>query len=883
MRTQQPTTASPTREGGTASAEKPPLVDRDGERAVLDIWMNVDVYPGAPKKSDSTTDAPAKPARPRKATRKTTYVLREMPTPLNDLTLSAVCQKVYQDMFLKAAVLQGHQVIYVPAWETYPLWIEEGIIGAATSKTGIKLSVLRKRSRAQHKQALEAQKQQLYQLGIFADWETSQRVLESRQESKLSALMSRLRDSDYLQDHPYLSPWCPTCTVPIPESNLMRIATPTLNGYVKFPFKEGLEAYGVDVFFCLRIPHLWEIAGVVALGITGTTPYWLTRWEDEYLLFSEPHLARFTEYLPEDRPKPERIKAVNPAELEACTLAAPLFSPRTADMDAERALPIKVIPEAAVAAAESGGSGPLLEAGVMPLSPAHHQPSYAIAKALDLKTTPVFDESGRFTEDVEQLCGLYVLDAEKFIARQLEKNGYLVTTEKSEEQAPHCPRCSELTLFRPCSKWVFSVPENRSIAEVLNAEEYWEGYGESTEEAVQAVRAGVQNFRPLQVSAQRQWGMPIPILLCAQCDQPLKDKNTLNAIRNTIQKGFESWFRLSVDELLSAETRCPCGSSQFRKETALIGSRFANLLQIIENSDFKKQPVGHINLMFIPPGESPGPNWAEWLADLSVLSAVLSKSRPIKESQPFKKLQFSMLPDIGGDIAVDDAFFNQYPADVVRLVAITPSPGTEPRDPKALKGLADAYLSEYQSLRELFARISEKLYFFFTDAEIESVSHEVYSVEADIESPGSGESTRLDLLAVVVAAQCLREVQQAYENADFHGIWRLLTRFCADDLLFYMDAMEARPATELHSSQPVLLEITAALLQRLAPVVPFLAEHFYHLTSGAAVGTDRSIFEENWHQFSPILKQTLQASDKEVDAAKAEWEAVKNAGDAEGE
>ena len=69
------------------------------------------------------------------------------------------------------------------------------------------------------------------------------------------------------------------------------------------------------------------------------------------------------------------------------------------------------------------------------------------------------------------------------------------------------------------------------------------------------VQNAVRNFEDLQVSAQRQWGMPLPILLCDQCDEPLTDKNTLNAIRNSIQRGFEFWFRLSVEELLPVDTR----------------------------------------------------------------------------------------------------------------------------------------------------------------------------------------------------------------------------------------------------------------------------------------------------------------------------------------
>ena len=170
---------------------------------------------------------------------------------------------------------------------------------------------------------------------------------------------------------------------------------------------------------------------------------------------------------------------------------------------------------------------------------------------------PVFDETGRFTEEAGQLCGLYLFDAEKFIVPQLKKCDYLLDTQKGEMHEPHCPRCKELAVFRPCSKWVFSISKNHATTQLLNAQEYWDNYGDTEHKGIRDVQNAVLNFKDLQVSAQRQWGMPLPILLCDQCDEPLTDKNTLNAIRNSIQRGFEFWFRLSVEELLPVDTPVP--------------------------------------------------------------------------------------------------------------------------------------------------------------------------------------------------------------------------------------------------------------------------------------------------------------------------------------
>ena len=912
MRKRNSTAKNTTRKRGksTRPEKKPQLTDRERENAVLEIWGNTNVYPLANKKSNTVerNAGKANATQPRPASQAETYVLREMPTAVDALTLSTLCRKVCQDIFLKAELMQGHHVTYVPAWETYPLWIEESVIEAAKSKTPIKLSVLRKRCRARHKQELEVQKQKFHQLGIFADWDTSQKTLESRQEARLIALISRLRDSNYLHDLPQLSPWCPSCTVPINEANLVQIPTHTLNGYVKFPFNVGLEEFGINVFFCLQMPHLWEIAGIVELGITDNTTYWLTQWQDEYLLFSEPQLKHFTKHLPKRQSKPKPVKEIKTSELAQCAVAHPLFPSKD--------LKITRIPETVVKDAVRDKSISPLESGVMPLKPAHHQPSYNIAQALkNMNTMPVFDETGRFTEEAGQLCGLYLFDAEKFIVPQLEKCGYLLKTQKGEMYEPHCPRCSELAVFRPCSKWVFSISENHATTQLLNAQEYWDNYGDTEHKDIRDVQNAVLNFEDLQVSAQRQWGMPLPILLCDQCDEPLTDKNTLNAIRNSIQRGFEFWFRLSVEELLPVDTRClNCNSSEFRKEATLIDSHFANLLQIIDNSDFKKPLGGHTSVMFVPQTDTVSDSkWTKWLAEISVISAALSRSRPIKESQPFKQLKLNTMPQINGEIQIEDTFLNKYPADVVRLVAITPNMGTEQVSAKRLNKRAEDYLVQYQQLQGLLESVSNWIYRFAQDSqsrnktESEEASQrkrknerqsnkekskdgitgaqtpthlEAQQIEG-ASTPATDKILPIDSLAVTVASQLLRDVQQAYQDENFHEMWTLLTDFCEEDIRFYVRAMESRSATTLHVAQATLSQIVTVLLQRLAPLTPFLVEHFYPLISTEGVTGNHSIFQKKWHLLSPTIGQALQGSDIETQDAKAEWKVLKNAHDAE--
>ena len=857
------------------------LTDQTLEKAVLEAWANANVFPIANKKTNTVDRAASNVNTPQahRSSHAETYVLREMPTSVHTLTLDTLCRKICQDIFLKASLMQGHQVTYVPAWETYPLWIEECVIAESKSKSPLKLSVLRKRCRARHKQELGIQKQKLHQLGIFADWDASQKTLESRQEARLIALISRLRDSDYLHDLPQLSPWCPKCVAPLNEANLPQMQAHALNGYVKFPFSLGLEEFGVDVSFCVRIQHLWEIAGTVGLGITKDTTYRLTKNGQEYLLFAEPQFEHFSKHLAKGDPQPELVKEIKASELSQYAVAHPLFPAKD--------LKITLIPESVVAETTDELAS-LLKSGVIPLNPAHHQPSYNIAQALeDINATPVFDETGRFTEEAGQLCGLYLFDAERFIVPQLEKYGYLLKTHNDEIREPHCPRCKELAVFRPCSKWVFSIAKNRDTTQLLRAQEYWDNYGDTEHKHIDDVRNVVHNFGELQVSTQRQWGMPLPILLCDQCDEPLTDKNTLTAIRNSIQRSFEFWFGLSIEELLPADTRClNCNSGDFRKEATLIDNYFANLLQIIDNSDFKKPLGGHTSIMFIPQTSIDDPEWAKWLAEISVISAALSRSRPIKESQPFKQLKLKTLPKIDGEMQIEDAFLNKYPADVVRLAAIAPNGKAKQLSYKQLEKLAESYLTQYQQLHTLLDEISSYLYPFLSEHEVETgvASAPTHtnlqaSETSETETTAIDKDRPIDSLVITVTAQLLQEIQQAYQVGDFHEMWKMLTNFCQDDLRFYIHTLESRSTTTLRQAQITLSQVTTALLQRLAPLTPFLAEHFYRLISIDGVTCSHSIFQRNWHDLSPLVEQSLQPSAMKEDEAKAEWEVRKRAYD----
>ena len=847
------------------------VAGRSREETILRHWANAKVYPVVRGKVQSTK-VPRAARRSAEnpedeAQQPITYAIREMPTPIHTLTLSTLCRKIHQDIFLKTEMMQGHQVIYVPAWEKYPVRIEDDVAKKTPAKTPVSPSRLRKDCRTLYQERVAAQSERLHQLGNFADWDTGQKNLDFRQEAKLIPLLSRLREDRHLLDRAQLSPWCPKCIAPLDETATEQVATTVLPAYVKFPFSIGLEHYGLDVSFCVQVAHLWEIAGITELGITKNATYCITQFEGEYLLFAKQQLERFQSSLPEGAAVPEIIEEVSCDALAKSEVSHPLYPSKT--------LKIIAVPKAvsAYAAAMLKKNGfavetPYSDTGVIPLNPAHDARSYYIAQKLGKSSSAIFDDAGRFTEEAGTLCGLNLYAAEKLIAPELERFGYLLQSPGCEHEmhAHHCPRCETAAVFRPCSHWVFGVAKKHPTAQELRAQIYWDNYGASEHAEMNETRKAVANFSALPVSGKRQWGMPLPILFCDECDEPLADKNTLLAIRDAVRRGADLWFRLSVEELLPADTFCPkCGSKEFRKEAMLLDSHFANLLQAVNSSDFKKPPGGLVSVAFVPQT-----GFSTWLAETSILCACLSRSRPIKESQPFKQFMLRNIPveaKRARDFALDDAFFDDYPADVGRLAAIMPDINRT-----QMKTALAQCLLEYQELQSILEKMA---------VELQALGgYDSSVVKGKAISPSretKDKHRRIDALALAATEACMQAVQQAYPVGNFHEMWRILVDFCNADLGVYARLIAKRPKATITAARRTFSAILTVLLQRLAPLTPFLAEYGYNLCSAPVISTGgksqkktatdapNSIFLTRWLHLPPAQPD-----------AKTDWESLKD-------
>jgi isoleucyl-tRNA synthetase len=120
-----------------------------------------------------------------------------------------------------------------------------------------------------------------------------------------------------------------------------------------------------------------------------------------------------------------------------------------------------------------------------------------------------------------------------------------------------------------------------------------------------------------------------------------------------------------------------------------------------------------------------------------------------------------------------------------------------------------------------------------------------------------------DSLAISLTNQLLSDVEALYRKRDFYGMWQLLFDFCRTDLQFYIEFCGSEVIDKgLESAQLSLSSIFKVILQRLAPLHPFLSEEIFAQTNSSK----GSIFQNEWNPLPKISQQF---------DTKAEWESLK--------
>jgi isoleucyl-tRNA synthetase len=782
----------------TTFAMKANLVQR--EPAMRKAWDKADMYQ---KLLDARADAPL-------------YVLHDGPPYANgDIHMGHVINKVLKDIVIKYKTMTGFRTPYTPGWDCHGLPIEVKVMAELgdAAKDMDKPSI-RKQCQKYAGKFVKTQTKQFKSLGIFGDWKNPYLTLKPQYEKGILDIFAELVGNGLVYKQLKPIHWSIGCETALADAELEYQDITSSSIYVNYPLTDESAAKAKelglvtgDTKACMMIwtTTPWTLAANLATAVHPRLDYVGLSYEKDG--------QKFTSIINSERASAVASAAgleegqytvsnpVKGAELEGLRYNHPFIETNPTEKDAYFTICAEYV------TTEDG-------TGIVHIAPGHGVDDYVAGQQYNLDIySPVLDD-GSYDDTVPDfLKGQNVLKVDPIVIDHLQKIGLLVASKEILHSYPHCWRSRMPVIFRATEQWFVSVDKDskahgkslRNMALDQIGDVKWiPAWGEKR------IKGMLESRPDWCISRQRSWGLPIPAFVTSD-GRSLLTKESVTAVANHVgQKGSNSWFTDTPQELLGEDFVLPDGFSydDLEKEENIFDVWFesgCSWHSVIEMAGYEV-PVD----MYLE-GSDQHRGWFQ----LSLLPALGATGKP-----PYKTV-------LTHGFTVDDKGMKQskslgnyvsaleeiekYGSDILRLWVSSVNYQEDMRCTDELIGrLQDAYRKIRNTLRYLLGNIDD----FEPSMAIEY-----------------NDMLAIDQWAMQQLQKLVSKVHDAYESYALHRVFTLIYNFCTVEMSnIYMDVLKDRlycDAADSHSrrsSQTAMNNILNALVRMLAPVLVHTSE-----------------------------------------------------------
>jgi isoleucyl-tRNA synthetase len=809
------------------------LVQKEVE--ILDFWERHKTYYKMQKKD-----------------RTKTYLLHDGPPYANGhIHLGHTLNKILKDIIVKYKSMKGYYSPFVPGWDCHGLPIEHQVDKNLGSKKD-SISILEKRRLCREYAAkfLDIQREEFKRLGVFGDWTNPYITMSPSYEASIVREFRSFVEKGYVYRGKKPVHWCSSCVTALAEAEVEYIDKESPSIYVKFKIKNISERIKNEFSEFPRIEHYfiawtttpWTLVANLALSVHPAYEYRLLKVKvgknrhEIYIIADKLHkdcMERFGFKYTMDAPKDREYTDIGNLKgefLEGITCTHPFIERDSIVITGEHVT------------MEHG-------TGVVHTAPGHGEEDYEVGKRYGLEPYSPVDNKGRFIEDVEDLRGQNVFEANQKIIEKLKHNDALLgTPEKITHSYPHCWRCKKPVIFRATEQWFISVEHNglrKQCLKEIDEVKWVPRWGRDR------IYGMVENRPDWCISRQRAWGVPITLFQCKKCKEFITDKLVIDNIEKEVAKaGADIWFEKSETELLPEGYKCPkCGSREFLKETDILDVWF-------------ESGVSHAAVMEIDPRLStPADLYLEgsdqhrgWFQS-SLLASVGTKGKA-----PYKAVlthgfvvdgQGKKMSKSLGNVISPQEVTNKYGAEILRLWT---SSADYREDMRISKEIIDRLVEAYRKIRNTCRFLLGNI-------------HDFDPSMAD--KLQRGDLPEIDRFALSMLQNLINKVNKAYENFAFHEVFHSIYKFCVVDMSsFYLDVLKDRLYTfkpdskDRRAAQSVLYNILISLTKMIAPILSFTAEEIWQHIPGKR---EESVFLTDFPEVKPeFMDKTLEKKWKDL-------------------
>jgi isoleucyl-tRNA synthetase len=417
-----------------------------------------------------------------------------------------ILQGVVKDIIPRYWTMQGHRVERRFGWDTHGLPVEmevEKQLGVSGPRQINELGVAEFNAacRAMVEQTTEEWETITRRIGRWIDFENDYRTMDVDFMESVWWVMKSLWDKGLIYQDFKVLPYSWGATTPLSnfEANLdyRDVDDPAITLRLRISEDHGPAAAGDYLLVWTTTP--WTLPGHMAVAVGADLEYVrvdgsIGGLEGRYWLGSELVASTFDD--------PVVTGRATGAELAGTHYLPPFdYFP---DLDAQGAF--RVIPSDDVNMDEG--------TGLVHMAPAYGEADFFALQAAGIGALvdPV-DAEARFTDEVPDVAGQYVKDADATLIRLLKERGILVKQEQIRHSYPFCWRTETPLIYKAIPTWFVRVESFRDRMVALNSTIHW------VPEAIGARRFGnwLEGARDWAISRNRYWGSCLPIWECEQC------------------------------------------------------------------------------------------------------------------------------------------------------------------------------------------------------------------------------------------------------------------------------------------------------------------------------------------------------------------------------